>query len=93
MKAMYTQKPLEGYLVEESALKKKTLNGLMVLPIKGYRGQSLYGEILEVSNRQKTQVDIIEQDFYKPGIRAVSISNKTLPPKEKTLVYVVRENG
>lgn len=93
IKAMHNQDALEGYSVEALNLKNKTSKGLDVLHLKSYKGKSLRGEILEITNHKKTLNEIIENDFYKPGIRAVAISNKSIAPNGKTRVYLVRENG
>jgi len=93
IKAMHNQDVLEGYSVEAFNLKNKRSKGLEVLHLKSYKGKSLRGEILEVTNPKKTPIEIVENDFYKPGIRAVAISNKVIAPNSKTRVYLVRENG
>jgi conjugal transfer pilus assembly protein TraK len=93
IKAMHNRESLEGYSVEEVNIKSRASNGLDIQHLRSYRGQSLRGEILQVSNNKKILIEIIENDFYKSGIRAVAISNKSISPNGKTIGYLVRENG
>ncbi len=93
IKALHNDAPLEGYSVEILNLKTKASKDLEVLHMKTYKGQSLRAEVLELNNTQKIPIELKETDFYKPNVRAVSIVNKNLTSKQKTKIYVVRQNG
>ena len=80
IKAMHNQDALEGYSVEALNIKSKSSKNLDILHLKSYKGKSLRGEILEVTNPKKTPIEISENHFYKPGIRAVAISKKSIAP-------------
>lgn len=90
IQAMHTQSYLEGFLVENRKLKTPPLKGARLSQLQTYTGQALVGQVLEVSNSSPQTLELCETDFYFPGLRAVSILNKSLSPKAKTRVYLVR---
>jgi type-F conjugative transfer system secretin TraK len=50
---------------------------------------TISGEVLRVTNKSSEKVDLKEEDFFKKGIRAVSLSKLTLEPKESCHLYQV----
>lgn len=93
IKAMHSQAPLEGYSIETINLKNKGPKGLEILHCQSYRGEALRGEVLQISNRKKEPVTLLESDFYKSSVRAVSLSSQLISPYSKIMVYLVRDNG
>lgn len=90
IQAMHTQTFLEGFIVENAKLKVPQIKTAKVSQLQSYIGQALVGQILEVSNPTSQTLELIEADFYLPGVRAITLLNKTLSPKAKTRVYLVR---
>jgi type-F conjugative transfer system secretin TraK len=91
IKAMHNQTLVEGFSIEEEHLKLPKIKEASVLKRKSYMGDKLMGEALEVQNISKSTLELMESDFYQPGIRAIAVLNKSLQPKGKTRVYVVRD--
>lgn len=52
---------------------------------------SLVGERYLLTNVSGSQMQLAEQEFYRPSVRAVSIRHHSLTPGTSTDVYVVRE--
>ena len=90
VKAMHTQTVLEGFITENAKIKLPKVHGAEVQHLQSYAGNSLLGEILEVSNRSSEALILTESDFYGEGVRAVAIVNKVISAKGKTRVYRVR---
>jgi len=90
--AMVNQKDLEGF-VNESPANIKTLfpkiKDLKMTRLQSYKGHQLRGEVLEISNKGKEILFLVEEDFYQSGTRAVAIINPELLPGAKTYVYRV----
>jgi len=87
---MVNQNDLEGF--SESPKNKAHLpkiKDLKVTHLKSYKGHSLQGEVLEISNKSKEILFLTEEDFYQSGTRAVAIINPELLPGAKTYVYRV----
>jgi type-F conjugative transfer system secretin TraK len=91
IKAIHNQTSLEGFSIEEEHQKLPKIKEISVAKKQSYRGDKLMGEFLEVQNTSKNTVELLESDFYKPGIRAIAVLNKYLQPKDKTGVYLVRD--
>jgi type-F conjugative transfer system secretin TraK len=90
IKAMHTQQALEGFVVESAKVKLPNVKGIKVTHLQSYVGQSLLGQILEVSNVTDAPLQLTELQFYLPGVRAIAIVDKVLAPKAKTRLYWVR---
>lgn len=90
IQAMHTQTFLEGFIIENAKLKVPQIKTVKVSQLQSYVGQALVGQILEVSNPTSQTLELVEADFYLPGVRAITLLNKTLSPKAKTRVYLVR---
>lgn len=56
-----------------------------------YDGDELYGEHYIVTNKTASNLVLLEQEFYRKKVVAVSIENLNLLPGQSTNVYVVRE--
>ncbi len=90
IKAMHTQSPLEGFVIENAKVKLPNIKGIKVVPLQSYLGQSLLGQTLELSNTTTEPLHLTELQFYLPGVRAVVIIDKVLAPRAKTRLYWVR---
>lgn len=91
IKAMHAQSALEGFVIENAKTKLSNIKSAKVVQLQSYLGQSLLGQILEVSNTSSTEsLHLTESEFYLPGVRAVAIVDKNLAPKGKTRLYWIR---
>jgi conjugal transfer pilus assembly protein TraK len=62
-----------------------------MLFVAKYEGDELYGEHYRVTNTTSSNLILMEQEFYRKKVVAVSIENLDLLPGQTTNVYVVRE--
>lgn len=62
-----------------------------MLFVAKYEGDELYGEHYLVTNTTSSNLILMEQEFYRKKVVAVSIENLDLLPGQTTNVYVVRE--
>lgn len=90
IKSMHNQVDLEGFTSHEKSKNNYKITGLLVKNKESYIGDKLQGYRYEVENISDDDLEIKEADFYKSGVRAISILNKRLSPQDKTTVYVVR---
>lgn len=92
IKAMHNDAPLEGFYSSQKAKNDYQIPGLSISSRHAYLGSKLQGHSYEIKNEMDDDVTLNTSDFYKSGIRAISILNKSLSPQSKTTVYVVRGN-
>lgn len=90
IKSMHNQVALEGFSLSEKSKNNYKIAGLLIRNKEAYLGDKLQGHSYEVENISDDDIQIKEADFFKSGIRAISILNKRLSPQDKTTVYVVR---
>ena len=64
-----------------------------IKPIAAYSSDSYVVIVSEVQNKTKTAVNLKPSYFYRPGIKAVALSEPVLPPKETVLLYRVFLNS
>lgn len=62
-----------------------------MLFVARYDGDELYGEHYQVTNTTASNLILLEQEFYRKKVVAVSIEHLNLLPGQTTNVYVVRE--
>lgn len=62
-----------------------------MLFVARYDGDELYGEHYQVTNTTASNLILLEQEFYRKKVVAVSIEHLNLLPGQSTNVYVVRE--
>jgi len=55
-----------------------------------YKNRMMIGEQYELINVGKSQLRMVEQEFYRRGVLAVAIEKMILEPGEQTRVFVVR---
>ncbi len=90
IKALHNKEMLEGFSPSEVTKNTYKIKGLLVKSCDSYLGHKLQGLGYEIENISDEELNIKESDFYKPGIRAISILNTSLAPQGKTKLYVVR---
>ncbi|EKE00995.1 MAG: IncF plasmid conjugative transfer pilus assembly protein TraK, partial [uncultured bacterium] len=87
---MINSEALEDYAYGEIKKSKKTSVGVVsIKPIASYSGSHLLGIISEVKNKSKAPIALKPSYFYKPGVRAVALSQQMLGPSETGLLYQV----
>lgn len=81
----------DGYAVRNINHKQQYLYGnIAYLKMKAiYQGMNLRGEVWEVTNKTSNRIALSEKDFYKVGVRAISIENIEVQPKGVTYLYRV----
>jgi len=91
VKALHNGTDLEGFIVEDHKKSFPKVHGAKMMLRKVYRGDRLQGELYEVDNPLKTGIQLEEPYFYKAGVRAIAILHKSLAPKSKTRILIVRD--
>ncbi|APS84673.1 hypothetical protein AVM71_16320 (plasmid) [Piscirickettsia salmonis] len=91
MKGMIKGKDIKG--VNSQVLKEsKPFNGFpdteMKL-IKIYQGGQLQGFVYSIVNTSNHTVQLPERKFWRPDVRAVSLSDQSLAPKHSGFVYTI----
>ena len=56
-----------------------------------FDSDGMYGELYQLKNVTNKSLNLLEQEFYRKGVVAVSVENLSLQPNKTTFVYVVRE--
>lgn len=92
VKALNNGTELEGFIVEDYKKSLPRVNGVTVTLKRVYRNDRLQGELYEIGNPRKTSIQLEEQLFYKTGVRAIAILHKSLAPKDKTRLFIVRDS-
>lgn len=66
------------------------IGDLHILPEKQFSGQSLDAYRYRITNSGKEAVELTEESFYQPGVKAVAFfPNVRLDPKESTRVFIL----
>jgi conjugal transfer pilus assembly protein TraK len=66
---------------------------LKLVPKRLYQGRTLTGEVIKLYNSGMLPIDLHEAWFMAHGVKAISLSTKTLFPKKKAWVYRVSEHA
>ena len=91
MEAMMNNKTLENYSYKEEKESKKTdfYNIADIRPIASYSGSCLVGIVSEIKNKTKKSIILKPSYFYKPGVRAVSLTKQEIAAAETGYLYQV----
>jgi|GEM_PF-3833231 len=54
-----------------------------------YSNEELRGEVYKVVNNSELPITISEQQFYRDGVRAVTIKDRVIQPFNETFIYLV----
>ena len=68
-------------------------HGLILSPKMTYSNQELKGEVIEVYNNSKNPIDLSESWFSVPHVKAISLSQNMLAPKQSIKIYRVLEQA
>lgn len=59
--------------------------------LRRYEANDLYGELYQITNLTTQNLNLLEQEFYRKKVVAVSVENLTVLPNQSTFVYVIKE--
>lgn len=76
--------------VRESSQTFSLWQGSRLTLMRSWLGASLMGERFDLTNTGTSSMRLLEQEFFKPGVLAVSIEKHELVPSESTRIFVVR---
>jgi type-F conjugative transfer system secretin TraK len=91
MSAMINSEASEDYTYHaEKKAKKADFYGIAdIKPIASYSGSRLFGIVSEIKNKSKNPLVLKPSYFYKPGVRAASLSKQTIAVGESGILYQV----
>ena len=79
---------IKGFNIKHHYGRAIRLNqGLVLLPRLTYVGRGITGEVTEIYNGSRLSRDLDESLFMSADVKAVALSQRTLPPKQKAYVY------
>jgi conjugal transfer pilus assembly protein TraK len=93
LRAMFQQKPAEGYEIRDRPRAAVTVGTLKVQLVSEYRGALLAGNVLRIENVGAAPAVIGEDLIAARGAIAISVSSATLLPGQATGAYVVTPSG
>jgi conjugal transfer pilus assembly protein TraK len=67
--------------------------GVRFVQTHQYEDRTLSGEKYLLTNVGRTQVRMVEQELYRPGVLAIAIDSMTLEPGESATVFIVTAGG
>ncbi|MGA7950936.1 MAG: type-F conjugative transfer system secretin TraK [Thiobacillaceae bacterium] len=76
--------------VHESGQEFRLWQGSRLTLVRSWLGQTLMGERFDLTNTSSTPMHLLEQEFFKPGVLAISVETLNLAPGDTTRVFVVR---
>lgn len=93
VRAMFEQKPLDGFEIRDQPRTPVNVGNLKVQLVSEYDGLSMAGKVLRIENTGKEPVVVSDDAIASQGAIAVSISNASLQPGQATGAYVVVPAG
>ncbi|GGN55425.1 conjugal transfer protein TraK [Novosphingobium sp. PC22D] len=93
VRAMFEQKPAEGFEIHDRPHAPVNVGNLKVQLVSEYDGLLLAGKVLRIENTGSEPVLLGEDLIASRGAVAVSISNPSLAPGQATGAYVVVPAG
>jgi TraK protein. len=76
--------------VHESGKVFRLWQGSTLTLVRSWLGQTIMGERFDLTNTGSRPLRLVEQEFFKPGVLAVSVEALNLEPGETTRLFVVR---
>ena len=93
VQAMANDRTIEGFEVRQSTAAPLRVGDLEIQLVADYRGASLAGKVIRISNRGRKSITLAERDLAPRDTLAVSIVKATLEPGASTTAFVVGANG
>lgn len=89
---VWRNEPINGYQkVHSPSQRSVSVQSIEIHSTEDWIGQSLRAEKITIKNTSDTLVELTESMFWKSGIRAVSLSNSQIAPKQQCEAILVRE--
>lgn len=92
IQAMANDKTIEGFEVRQSSALPARVGDLELQLIASYRGASLAGKVIRVTNRGAKRLALDERDFAPRDTLAVALAGALLDPAASTTAFVVGAN-
>lgn len=93
VQAMANDRTIEGFEVRQSTDRPARVGDIEVQLLSQYRGASLAGKVIRITNRGRKPIRLAERDLAPRDTLAVSIVSPTLEPGSSTTAFVVGANG
>jgi len=93
IQAMANDRTIEGFEVRQSSALPTRVGTLEIQLIADYRGASLAGKVIRVTNRGTRSLALSTSDLVPKDTLAVSIANPVLEPGSATTAFLVGANG
>lgn len=93
IQAMANDRTIEGFEVRQSSAPPARVGTLEIQLAADYRGASLAGKVIRVTNRGARSLTLTTSDLAPKDTLAVSIANPVLEPGTATTAFVVGANG
>lgn len=88
---MEHHEPVNGYKVKRQFGSAQRLQGgLTLLPKETWEGGKLKGEVIEVYNMSKKNMELTESWFANEGVKVIKLSQNLLAPREHAVLYRVK---
>lgn len=93
VQAMANDRTIDGFEVRQASDRPARAGDLEIQLVAEYRGASLAGKVVRITNRGRKSITLAERDLAPRDTLAVSIVSPTLEPGSSTTAFVVGANG
>ena len=93
LQAMANDRTIDGFEMRQSTALPARVGDLEVQLLSQYRGASLAGKVVRITNRGRKSITLAERDLARRDTLAVSIVNPALDPGSSTSAFVVGLGG
>ena len=93
VQAMANDRTIAGFEVRQATALPARVGDLEIQLVAEYRGASLAGKVVRITNRGRNSITLAERDLAPRDTLAVSIVTPTLEPGSSTTAFVVGANG
>lgn len=93
IQAMANDRTIEGFEVRQASAPPAKVGNLEIQLVAEYRGASLAGKVIRVTNRGARSLTLGASDLAPNDTLAVSIANPVLEPGTSTTAFVVGAHG
>ncbi len=91
LRAMFANETLSGFSAQKVSKEGAVLPGLKRTLVLAYRGLLVDGEKYRIVNVSGKKIELLESDFHKTGVLAVSLEKHVLEPLEEGELYLVKK--
>jgi conjugal transfer pilus assembly protein TraK len=92
VKSLYMGIPPSGYAMSTDKVDVSQWEGIEQTIVSRMTGAGLIGEVHQVTNHSTQAARIIESEFYREGVLAVSLTGHELRPGKSEQAFIVRKN-